>query len=174
MRRTSRLGVQGVTLIELLVSIGIGALLIGLTVPISSMFVKKAKKVRCISNMRTLHSALSGFVSDTGHWPQMEKDRFDFTEEDFFRFWVVATEPYGMSQDTWLCPMDRNIELKAEAIKQSHYGSYAVTRFDEIPATPFRWNQPWAMERGNFHGKGVHILMPDGSVSDSQNPFSGR
>lgn len=121
-----------------------------------------------------MHTALAGYVTDKGSWPQMEEDRFDFTEEEFFKFWVLATEPYGMSQDTWLCPMDRNINLVLGKMGFEYYGSYNVTRFDKNPSTPFRWNQPWAMERGNFHGRGVHILMPDGSVNESQNPFAGR
>lgn len=54
------------------------------------------------------------------------------------------------------------------------YGSYIVTRFDKMAQTPFRWNQPWAMERGNFHRTGSHVLMPDGSVNSTRNPFYGR
>ena len=161
-------------MLELLVAVGLGALLISLTIPISSSFIKRAKKAKCISNMPPLHSALAACVSDTGHWPQMEKDRYRFTEEQFFQFWVQATEPYGMSQDSWLCPMDRGLALRAGQMEDKFFGSYNVTRFDEQPSTPFRWNQPWAMERGNFHGRGMHILMPDGYISESMNPFAGR
>lgn len=157
-----------------MVSVVVGLLLVSLVALVSSTFVKRAKKVRCLSNMRTLHTALSAYVVDIGHWPQMEQDRFDFTEEEFFRFWVEATAPYGMSQDTWLCPMDRGLALRVGEKELRYYGSYNVTRFDKSPSTPYRWNQPWAMERGNLHGKGAHILMPDGSVHESMNPFHGR
>lgn len=174
MRRIDQRRSSGLTLVELLVAVALGALLISLAIPISSAFLKRAKKARCISNMRTLHVALSGYFTDKGHWPQMEKDRFDFTEEEFFEFWVEATEPYGMSQENWLCPMDRSLAVRAGKMEDRFFGSYNVTRFDEQAATPFRWNQPWAMERGNFHGRGVHILMPDGSVNESMNPFAGR
>jgi hypothetical protein len=160
--------------VELLVAVGVGILLISLTAVVSDTFIKRARKVGCISNMRVLHSSLVAHVTDKGHWPQMEEDRFDYTEEEFFKFWILATEPYGMSQDTWICPSDRNVARIHGAMGSKYFGSYNVTRFDKGPATPFRWNQPWAMERGNFHGKGVHILMPDGSVDDSQNPFAGR
>ncbi len=154
--------------------VGIVALLIALAIPISGIFVKRAQKVRCISNMRTLHSALAGFVVDKGHWPQMEEDRFNFSEEEFFRFWVQVTEPYGMNQDAWLCPADRGLAERLGQMESNFFGSYVVTRFDRQPATPYRWNQPWAMERGNLHGKGAHILMPDGSVTESMTPFHGR
>ncbi len=159
---------------ELLVAVGVGILLISLTAVVSDTLIKRARKVGCLSNMRVLHTSLVAHVTDKGHWPQMEEDRFDYTEEEFFEFWVLSTEPYGMSQDSWICPSDRNVARIHGAMGSKYFGSYNVTRFDKGPATPFRWNQPWAMERGNFHGKGVHILMPDGSVDDSQNPFAGR
>lgn len=104
----------------------------------------------------------------------MPEDEFDFSEEDFFRFWVEATAPYGMNQDTWLCPMDRKLAVLAGKMESRFYGSYNITRFDKTASTPYRWNQPWAMERGNFHGKGAHILMPDGSVQESMNAYHGR
>ncbi len=166
--------VRGFTLLELLVAIGIGALLIALLFPISDALIRRAKKAKCISNMRTIHSGLLAYVSEKGHWPQMEEGKFDFTEEDFFKFWIVETEPYGLSAETWICPLDRVLERLNGEEKSEYYASYVVTRFDGKPGTPFRWNQPWAIERGAFHGKGSHILMPDGSVSDSQSPFSGR
>ena len=159
---------------ELLVAVGVGILLISLTAVVSDTFIKRARKVGCLSNMRVLHSSLVAHVTDKGHWPQMEEDRFDYTEEEFFKFWILSTEPYGMSQDSWICPSDRNVARIHGAMGSKYFGSYNVTRFDKAPTTPFRWNQPWAMERGNLHGKGVHILMPDGSVDDSQNPFAGR
>lgn len=168
-RRTS-----GFTLLELLVTIVVVALLIGLATIIGSTVVKRAKKAQCISHMRTLHSSLASYVLDKGMWPQMQENRYNFTEEQFFEFWIKATESYGMSQESWLCPMDRNIERIRGQVKERYYGSYNITRFDKNPATPYRWNQPWAMERGNFHGKGAHILMPDGSIQESMNPFAGR
>jgi prepilin-type processing-associated H-X9-DG protein len=172
--RSVRVRVGGWTLVETLVVVGIVALLFGVSVPVSAVFVKRAKKLRCISNLRTLHSALASHVLDKGQWPQMEEGKYNFTEGEFFRFWVEATEPYGMNQDSWRCPSDRALEDKMGLMKGEFFGSYVVTRFDKQPSTPYRWNQPWAMERGNFHGKGAHVLMPDGSVQEPANPFHGR
>ena len=170
----SRAFSRGITLLELIVAISVGVLLISLTIPISGKFIQRAKKVRCISNMRTIHSGLLGYLTEKGHWPQMEEGRFDYSEEEFFKFWITETEPYGLSAETWICPMDRAVERMMGEEGSEYYASYVVTRFDKKSGTPFRWNQPWAIERGAFHGRGSHILMPDGSVSDSQSPFSGR
>lgn len=166
--------VRGFTLLELIVSVAIGALLVSLVVMVSSTFSKRAKKVKCIANMRVLHGALSDYLADKRSWPQMEEGRYDFKEEEFFRFWITATEPYGMSQESWQCPSDRLIDVMLGDMEVEFFGSYNVTRFDSNPSTPYRWNQPWAMERGNFHGNGAHILLPDGSVTESANPFYGR
>lgn len=163
------------SLLELLVAVALGVLLVTSVVAISDIFRKQAKKARCISNLRTLHLSLSAYQSEQGHWPQMDDEDFEATEKEFFRFWVTATEPYGANQETWICPSDRSLlERKKLGEPDDYYGSYVPTRFDSRPSTPLRWNQPWVMERGNLHGKGAHILMPDGSVTESQVQFHGR
>ncbi|MEM6915899.1 MAG: hypothetical protein AAF491_04960 [Verrucomicrobiota bacterium] len=164
----------GFTVVEFVVTLGVVALLAVILVPSLETFRERARKVTCISHMRAIHSGLLGYTTDKGHWPQMEEDKFDFGEEEFFEFWIEETIPYGLSEDTWVCPSDRALERRLNVDKIKYFGSYIVTRFDKKPQTPYRWNQPWAMERGDFHGQGAHILLPDGSVHSSRNPFSGR
>lgn len=165
---------RGFTVTELLVTIGVIALLASLTVPLYESFRERARKAKCISNLRNIHTGLLGYVTDKGRWPQMEEDKYKFTEEEFFQFWVDATEPYGCGEDSWVCPSDRALERLSPQKRKTYFGSYVTTRFDDKPQTPFRWNQPWTMERGNFHGQGQHILLPDGSVHSALNPFHGR
>lgn len=165
---------RGLTLVELLVAVGIVALLAAVSAPLFETFRNKAKKAKCISHLRTIHSGLLGYHTDVGHWPQMEEDRFDFSEDEFFDFWVTTLEPYGVGRDTWICPSDRKVEYMEKSERDKYIGSYVTTRFDDKAQTPFRWNQPWVIERGSFHGPGSHMLMPDGSVSDTTNPFYGR
>lgn len=164
----------GFTLLELLVVISIVGLLIALVLPISSKFLARAKKAKCISQMKAIHGGLSGYVTDVGHWPQMEEDKADFSEDEFFKFWVVATEPYGLDKEVWLCPSDAGYHSLSKEQLGEFIGSYVPTRFGKKPQQPFQYNQPWLLERGNFHARGCHILMPDGSVTDSQDPFGGR
>lgn len=163
---------------ELLVVIGIGLLLFSLTFPISDTFKKRAEKAACISHMRALHSSFSAHLTDKGHWPQLPDDgEKEWTESLFFKFWITTLEPYGASPETWLCPSDKVLlqTKKSNAGKKDQYfGTYVPTPFDKSPSSPIRWNQPWLLERGNFHGKGGHMLMPDGTVHDSMNPFHGR
>lgn len=166
--------IRGFTLVELLLSSVLVLLLVSIGAISYEKFKQRARKVQCMSHMRTLHSGLIAYWSDHGKWPQLEEGRYDYTEEEFFSFWLEATEPYGVGPDTWICPEDRRLERRIEGNKLGTIGSYAVTRFDEKSQSPFRWNQPWLIERGSFHGSGAHILMPDGSVQTSTNPFFGR
>ncbi|HRQ87568.1 MAG TPA: type II secretion system protein [Bacteroidia bacterium] len=165
---------QGFTVVELLVTIGIVVLLAALLVPISDTLRKRAEKAKCISHMRAIHSSLSAHLLDKGSWPQMpDGERWD--ENKFYQFWITSLEPYGSSQATWLCPSDKLLlQMKQSDMKDQYFGTYVPTAFDKNPSSPVRWNQPWLIERGNFHGKGGHMLMPDGSVQDSMNPFYGR
>lgn len=174
MRHSTSRSEFGFTILEILVSVFVVALLTGLSFTVADALIKKSHKAKCMTNLRSIHAGLTSFFSDRGHWPQMEADRVDFSEEEFFEFWIRETEPYGLIHDSWICPSDKRYLYTPVKLRDKYYGSYVVTRFDEAPSTPFRWNQPWAMERGDFHGSGVHILMPDGSVTDSRNPFSGR
>lgn len=162
------------SLLEILVVVGIVALLVALAFPISGKFLARAKKAKCISQMKAIHGGLSGYVTDVGYWPQMEEGKVGYSEDEFFKFWVTSTEPYGLDKEVWLCPSDAGYHTLAKENIGEYIGSYVPTRFDKKPQRPFQYNQPWLLERGNFHGRGCHILMPDGSVTDSQDPFGGR
>lgn len=164
---------RGFTLLELIIAISIGALIATSVVMISSTFKERAHKVKCISQMRTLHTAFAAHLTDKGSWPQFPED-MEWSESGHFGFYIKALEPYGVAQDTWLCPADKLYLEWREVDKNTYFGSYVPTPFDKNPSTPMRWNQPWVIERGDLHGKGAHILMPDGSVQDSRNPFYGR
>lgn len=164
------------TLVELLVTVGIIMLVIAISIPVMESFRERARKAKCISHLRNIHQGFTGYVTDVGHWPQLPQEMLEggASEEDFFGFWISALEPYGLSQESWVCPSDRALERRLNETKQEYFGSYIITQFDDRAKTPFRWNQPWAMERGNFHGQGPHILMPDGSIQSANNPFHGR
>lgn len=175
MRRSGQPGAY--TLLELLVTVALVAILLTLIFPITDSIRKKAEKVKCMSHMRALHASLSAHLEDKGHWPQVPRNADNWDESRFYRFWVTSLEPYGSSRDTWLCPSDKLIfqVKKSELEKENRYfGSYVPTAFDDSPSSPLRWLQPWLVERGDFHGEGGHMLMPDGSISSTQNPFHSR
>ena len=65
--RSSRNSRQGFTLVELMVVIGIIAVLASILVPVVSRAKKQARNVQCLANLRTLQTALMGFVNTNRH-----------------------------------------------------------------------------------------------------------
>ncbi|MCB1233100.1 MAG: hypothetical protein KDM91_03040 [Verrucomicrobiae bacterium] len=162
---------KGLTVLELFIAVFIVGLLAGLLFPAFNSIKRHAEKVKCMANLRHIHAALEGHLNDKNYWPQMPIEAFSFEESDYFKWWMVTLEPYGGGgMDVWLCPSDKIRYDEPERV----FGSYIPTSFDAHRYTPVRWNQPWLMERGDFHGKGAHLIMPDGSIFSSTNPFGER
>ncbi len=166
----------GLTLLELLVSICIIAVIAALSFPAYGRFKSKANQAACISNLRALHGAFTSAIQDQGHWPQPPLHEGKWDESRYFKWWIDEMEKYGASENTWRCPADKTgLEMEKQVTKGEFFsGSYVPSHFDRIPNSPFRYNQPWVIERGGNHGKGGHVLMPDGSVDVKSNPFVGR
>lgn len=160
---------KGYTLIELLMTIAMIAILVSIAIPSYKAYRIKAEKAVCLSQMRTIHVALDNHVQDKNHWPQMPAGIFESTDEtEFWKWWILTLEPYGAGEWVWLCPSDK---ARKES-KDEYNGSYLPTQFDGHHFTPYRWaNQPWLMERGNLHKKGAHIMFPDGSIRDSMDAY---
>jgi type II secretory pathway pseudopilin PulG len=156
---------MGYTFVEILVVAGIIALLSLIGFYGYAKYKQHAEKVQCMSQMRAVHQGLADYVADKGHWPQPPMAIEQITEESWFGWWVATLEPYGVPAEAWICPTDK-VEAGEENVGQR--GSYIATVFDSGPWTPFRWNQPWLMERGDMHGKGAHIIFPRGEIITSQ------
>jgi prepilin-type N-terminal cleavage/methylation domain-containing protein len=162
-RRTS-----GWTLIELLIVIAIMAVLV--TVTVSAAWRKlqqRAERFKCESNLRSFFVALNAYMMDHEQWPQMPEKIFEKgSRDDYWEWWFDTLKDYQITEDHWLCPTDRR-EVRANQKpeeQEKFQSSYAPTNFDSGPNTPRAWNQPWLLERGDFHGSGNLMIMPDGSI----------
>ena len=155
----------GHTLVEILVVVALVAILALISIQGFDAYKKHAAKVQCMSKMRAVHSGLANYYTDKGHWPQPTIPFDQVTEENYFEWWINAIEPYGVGADAWLCPID--VKENKDTLT-GRMSSYVPTPFDTRQYTPFRWNQPWLMERGNLHGKGAHVAMPRGAILTTQ------
>lgn len=171
----SRQTCRGFTLTELLVTVALIALLASVGLAFNwSKIRNKIERAGCESNLKTLYAGFSNYLSDYGEWPQMpENENFDSGdgEEGFWEFWITTMKhkDYGISDSHWICPTDRReraANQKPEE-REKFEGSYMPTPFDAGPDTPRRWRQPWFLERGDFHGDGPLMMMPDGAIQPS-------
>ena len=142
-----------------------------LAFPLYATLKKRAYFAACAGNLRIVHIGLSGYMLDHEMvWPQVASERFEQNHEEF-EAWVKILKPYGVSERHWICPGDEDSmkDFKTGVKESDMTGSYVVTQFDEFPNTAFRWNQPWVLEMGAFHGEsqGPNIVMPDGSIQQA-------
>lgn len=158
------------TLLELLVVMGIIAILAGLTLIVVGGFRARAQRIQCMANLRSLHVATSLYMQENNQWPQINTiANKGKTDEQFAELWIGALQPFGVQRKTWICPTiqnylgDPDYEQPATARVD-----YIATAFDDKPGTANQWSgQPWFIERGKMHGKGNLILFADGHIVQS-------
>jgi len=153
--------IPGFTVIELMVSITIVAVLATIAMKAYEPLMMKSESVRCSSNMRSLHISLSSYINDVGHWPQAPTDtESENVNEEFEDWWIAEMKPYDVPELLWKCPtVYRLVQHKNPETRPKLH--YTPSSFDSIPLSPYRWaTQPWLMEIGP-HG---NILFMDGSV----------
>ncbi len=118
-----------------------------------------------MATMRSLHVALSSYVRDVGKWPQ-EPEELWLAENSapLEDWWFETLGPFGGGEKAWRCPTISRLVARGEE-KDTPRMHYGPTRFDDKPLSPFRWaTQPWLVEIGDMHGRGAHIIFPDGSI----------
>ena len=158
-------------MIELIVVIAIIATLVAVGTTVSGRMKAAAEETTCTSNMRSLHVGFAAYINDNGEWPQVPEDIFnEGDQERSWEFWVESLEPYEIAQKTWLCPTEWNqhVSVLDEDEYPEYWSSYAPTPFEGGGSIPFKWsNQPWIAEKGNYHGNGVKLMMPNGNIRTS-------
>lgn len=156
---------QAFTLMELMAVMVIIAILSILIFEGAQQMREHTDGIICMGNLRSLHVALNIYVQDQKHWPQVidSKDTDAMAE-----WWINALKNYGMTNASWHCPSyERQYLADKNNPPDKPRIAYIPTHFDAKPSTPFLSPQmPWAIEVGDFHGKGNLILFPDGSVQD--------
>ena len=170
--QSSRSRIRGFTLAELVFTLAIISVLASITWISMAGFRQRADAAGCIQHMKSIGIALNAYTLDKGHWPQLPIGTMGADEEELFKFWITSLEPYEIYPDLWLCPTHRR-QLRGESSladedEPEYIGTYVPTPFDKHQSAPFIHGTPWLIEAGDFHMRGNHILMPDGSIQRFQ------
>ena len=154
---------SGFTLIELMVAVAIIAVLIAISIVIGQGLRKKAERIACGENMKSLHTALHAYLMDHKHWPQVKAVSDD--EEDYWQAWADTLKDYDLPDEVWMCPTHKRI-TKDEYLRYSSYHPMPFDRKSQF--TPYKWKMPWVVEIGDNHGKGPLLIMHDGSIQEAE------
>ncbi len=99
--------VTGFTRVELIVILFISGLLVGICVPVYTMWSDRAADAKCRQNLMTMGAALNAYgVDHDGAWPQMAGDRSSVTQKVAVLDTVLA--PYVTDPQVFRCPGDDN------------------------------------------------------------------
>ena len=160
------------TLIELLVVVAILVLLIAIIVPTTNAAISRAHRVTCLSNLRQIGVALTGYLTDhQGKYPisayaDYRASRYGMVGilEEYLPYSGIMTDEGFVSQ--WVdprntCPLYRkqNISYNQNTM---NYGSYAYRHdfqgaWNGDPDTP-----PWIGEHTtSLAGRSMHMLRGD-------------
>jgi prepilin-type N-terminal cleavage/methylation domain-containing protein/prepilin-type processing-associated H-X9-DG protein len=99
----------GFTLVELLVVIGVIAILIGLLTPALSRARYEANLTNCASNERQLVVAMTAYASDNGgYFPRQDANISGGDNPGSVSplFWSLMTKTYGVPQSAMFCPLE--------------------------------------------------------------------
>lgn len=166
---------RGLTVLELVFMVAILAVLMVLVVPAYGMIKRKAEDGVCMQNLRSLHAGFSAYLQDHGFvWPQnpfLKQPDTGNSDNDEAQWFFEQLKDYGPTRETWLCPSERG--KWAEVNDPDHFdSSYVPSNFDDTPNIAYRWAlQPWLIERGGFHDKGMaNAIFPDGHINKKLAP----
>ena len=157
---------NGFTLIELVFTLAIISVLASITWVSMAGFRQRADAVGCIQHMKSIGIALNAYTMDKGYWPQVDPSGHS-EESRTWEQWYKTLEPYQIHEGTWLCPTHER-QLRGNdgynEEEDDYVSSYAPAQFDKDDSAPFIYGDPWLIERADFHLRGNHILMSDGSI----------
>lgn len=157
------------TLIEILVSLGVIALLVALTVPSLRIVRARAESTQCVSHLRSLGTALNLYLADHAMiMPDIASGRSDRSEN----IPVIDTtlDAYVDDSAVFICPAGRAVGEKSGT---SYYWNSAL-RGQSVAALKLFWLEdpgriPVLLDKEGWHryvDDKVNHLFADGHVTN--------
>lgn len=144
---STRRSVSAFTLVELLVVIGIIALLISITLPVMGKVRSSARKVKCAAQLAQLGHAFQGYLNDFGGkvplvnpLPDQNPARFDGPP-----IWNAFDTYLSKNREVWRCPADSRINVSTEfpADKETYFEAYGLSYEYNFWLNTFHGGEPF-------------------------------
>jgi prepilin-type N-terminal cleavage/methylation domain-containing protein/prepilin-type processing-associated H-X9-DG protein len=140
-RPARTLGRAGFTLTELLVVIGLIAVLISLLLPVLSRVRAAANGAACLSNLRQLNIAWTTYLTENrGRLIDPVVGTVLQPEVAYRIYWPGLLDTYRVSRDTLLCPAAAQPITYSQNLKGAGNVNYAWSGQFMSTGTPFRLN----------------------------------
>lgn len=159
---------KGFTLTELLIVVGVIAVLGAVIVPIGRSVLVKTQKLRCQSNLREIGFALDSYCRDNnGRLPDLQSMRASRNAD--VPVLEVVLKKYNSNPDIFRCPADREFFKKSGS---SYAWNNVVSGTAREAMNFFGGNQaskiPLVGDKEAFHGdeNGTNLLYGDFRTDD--------
>ena len=178
MKLRSTLPPRGFSLVELLLTIALVAVLVVMTFTGYGIYAKKGENKQCFEKLRNHGVAFGNYLGDKHTWPQEPEGENGkpVPAKQLWEWWFKEMEPYGITEDYWFCPAElremKKLEKEGKLEEDEISPSYIPAKIPYGTSAPFDYvNQPWMWERQDFHGDGINKLMPGGSRIEKEINF---
>src|SRR2546421_730451 len=170
------------TLVELLVVIGIIAVLIGILLPVMSRAREQAKRTVCLANLRTLGQAMMMYANAQKGWLPNSNPPLTVNDSNATNYVLVTlAKEYVRAPAVFHCPSDRDDPPKDITTAEYNFPNSARTSYDfysvywmpesgpklpRMKQAPLAWDinggDPKANPDQNHGTKGGNVVFADG------------
>jgi prepilin-type N-terminal cleavage/methylation domain-containing protein/prepilin-type processing-associated H-X9-DG protein len=140
----SRRGLRGFTMVELMVVIGIIALLVSLILPAFGQMIQRARSTACAANLSSIGLAVSQAATDNNNtYPEINQGGGQiYPAGSAAKDLYDTLSPYGITQKSLQCPTDIAAGTASSyAVYGSSYEWNPITD-DEVTTSPILYLAP--------------------------------